>query len=221
MIPDDLELETHEYLKYGAITIVTLFIVKIINMGLILRNAEQLRKERPVYSTPVIPPIRNVNSSVKLPTFPPSTPITPLHLLTPTDPLAARSLSTIDETATTSTESSVELVTLTPSRSAPELTSLEPPSPSNLSPSTPSPSNFSPSPEIFYRNSSSTDDHTHSNHSRSSPESNTSVSLPTLDSPDGIENEPPLENVRNLNSNENVREGEGLRKRTAVSFADQ
>ncbi|XP_063688272.1 transmembrane anterior posterior transformation protein 1 homolog isoform X2 [Bolinopsis microptera] len=214
VIPDDLELETHEYLKYGAITIVTLFIVKIINMGLILRNAEQLRKERPIYSTPVIPPIRNVNSSVKLPTFPPSTPTTPL--LTPTDPLAASSLSTIDETATSSTTSSVELVTLTPSRSAPDLTSLEPPSPSNLSPSTPSPSNLSPSPEVFYRNTSAD---SHSNHSRGSPESSTSVSLPTLDSPDGIENEPPLENVRNLNSNENM--GEGLRKRTAVSFEDQ
>jgi hypothetical protein len=103
---------------------------------------------------------------------------------------------------------------------------------SNNVPNDLSPGDKSPSPEVFFRRSSSSVDNSHSNpHSRGSvtPDSNTSVSLPTLDSPvfpgkgspDDIENEPPLENQRNMNSNENLRDSDGLRKRTAVNFVEE
>ena len=73
VIPEDLELGMIHYIKYGGATMLILFIVKVINMGLILHNAERLRAKCPQYKTPRIPPIRNVNSSVqiRLPTPPP------------------------------------------------------------------------------------------------------------------------------------------------------
>ena len=75
VIPDDLQYTWVEIAKYGTVTVFVMFIMKLINMGLIIRSAEQLKSERPIYTTPKVPPIRGVNSSVKLPKYIPVSPI--------------------------------------------------------------------------------------------------------------------------------------------------
>ena len=180
VIPEDIELGVYDYLKYGGVTIIVLFILKLINMGLIIHNAERLRNKCAAYETPKVPPIRNVNSSVQLRVDVP-----------PTEEEEERDKDNLEEDPLVRTvlvsgdlsNKDVPETSLTSSVSAPQLITEYPPdSPRNLEASTYhtperwqvssqlSPASSTPSPTVPFLISSSLET-SPSKPSNSSPES--------------------------------------------------